>query len=78
MLVYFNKQRTKGGKLLRIIPIDGSTIKLRVGDGGETPLPPEPAYEQWIKGKKIDSYTTKDITYEIMNPRTDSPYGYLP
>jgi SPP1 gp7 family putative phage head morphogenesis protein len=74
----FYKQRTRGGKLLKIIPVDGATIKLRVGDGGERPEPPEIAFEQWIRNTKVAEMTTKDLQYEIMNPRTDSPYGLSP
>jgi SPP1 gp7 family putative phage head morphogenesis protein len=74
----FYKQYTKGHKLLRIIPTDGSTIKLRVGPGGERPLPPEIAFEQWIKGEKVADLTTEEFVYEEMNPRTNSPYGLSP
>lgn len=74
----FYKQRTRGGKLLRIIPVDASTIKLRVGLAGERPLAPEIAFEQWIRGKKVAELTTEEMVYERMNPRTDSPYGLSP
>ena len=47
----FYKQRDRSGKLLKIIPVDGATIKLRVDQSGQRPQPPEIAYEQWIKGK---------------------------
>ena len=74
----FYKQRTRNGKLLRIIPVDATTIKLRVGEAGERPLPPEIAFEQWIRGEKIADLTTQDLTYEMMNPRTNTPYGLSP
>ena len=74
----FYKQRTRDGKLLRIIPVDGATIKLRLGQAGETPLPPDFAYEQWIRGAKTGSFTTTELTYKMMNPKTDSAYGLSP
>lgn len=74
----FYKQRQRNGKLLRIIPVDASTIKLRVGEAGERPLPPEFAFEQWIRGEKVADLTTEDLTYEMMNPRTNTPYGLSP
>ena len=74
----FYKQRTRGGKLIRIIPIDGATIKLRLGLAGDRPMPPDFAFEQWIRGKKVAEMTTDELTYEQMNPRTDSPYGLSP
>lgn len=74
----FYKQRTRGGELLRIIPIDPTTIKLRVDQAGMTPLPPEAAFEQWIRGEFVTTMTTEELVYESMNPRTYSPYGLSP
>jgi hypothetical protein len=69
------KRRTLGGELLHLVPIDASTIKLKVNEFGGTPEPPEIAYEQWIKGKKTAEMTTDDLIYEALSVRTDSPYG---
>ena len=74
----FYKQKTTNNQLLRIIPIDPSTIKLRVDEAGMRPMPPEPAFEQWIRGQKVADLTTDDIVYESMNPRSNSPYGLSP
>lgn len=74
----FYKQRTRGGKLLRIIPVDPATIKLRVDQSGARPIPPEIAFEQWIHGEKVAELTTKEMVYERMNPRSSSPYGLSP
>jgi phage portal protein BeeE len=74
----FYKQRTAGGKLLKIIPIDPATIKMRVGDDGSIPEPPDAAYEQWIYGKKVAELSTDDLSYNILNPRTNTPYGLSP
>jgi SPP1 gp7 family putative phage head morphogenesis protein len=74
----FYKQRTRGGQLLRILPIDGATIKLRVDEHGLRPQAPETAFEQWIAGKKVADLSTQDLSYEMMNPRNNSPYGLSP
>lgn len=74
----FYKQRTRGGKLLRIIPVDATTIKMRVDEAGMRPLPPEVAFEQWVRGEKVAELTTEDLVYESMNPRTNSVFGLSP
>lgn len=70
--------KTRGGQMLRLQTIDASTIRLRVQSSGETPEPPETAYEQWIRGQKIADMTVDELIYEQMNPRTSSPYGLSP
>lgn len=74
----FEMQRTRGGEFLNLIPVDPTTILLRVTETGGTPIPPEPAYEQVIGGQKIASFTTDEMIYEIMNPRSYTPYGLAP
>lgn len=76
--VAIEKQRTVGGKLLDLIPLDASTIQLRVDESGATPLPPEIAYRQIIRGQVVAEFTTLDMVYDMMNPRTDTPYGLAP
>jgi len=51
---------------------------MRVADDGSRPVPPEIAYEQWIRGQKVADLTTDELTYEMMNPRTSTPYGLSP
>ena len=72
------KRQTFGGEFLHLLPIDAATIKLRVNDFGGTPEPPEIAYEQWIKGKKIAEMSTDDMIYEVLSSRTDNAYGRAP
>jgi SPP1 gp7 family putative phage head morphogenesis protein len=74
----FYKQKTRGGQLFRIIPVDATTIKLRVDQAGGTPPPPEAAFEQWIRGEKVAELTMDEMNYEMMNPRNNSPYGLSP
>lgn len=70
--------RTNGGDLLYLHPIDASTIRIVTDAAGRTPLPPNVAYEQWVKGQKVADLTTDDVIYGMMNPRTSSPYGLSP
>lgn len=72
------KQPTLGGKLYTLLPVDATTIRLRVDDAGGTPLPPEIAYKQVIRGTVVAEYTTDEMIYDMMNPRTNSPYGLAP
>lgn len=71
-------QRTNGGQLYTILPIDAATIRLRVDQSGNTPLPPEAAYKQVIRGQVVAEFTTDEMIYDMMNPRTNSPYGLAP
>lgn len=76
--VAWYKLRSNGGKLLKLIPIDASTIKVLVDETGQIPAAPEIAFEQWVAGKKVAEMTTHDLLYFLMNPRTLSPYGLSP
>lgn len=72
------KQPTVGGKLYTLLPIDATTIRLTVDQTGGTPLPPDVAYKQVIRGEVVAEYTTDEMVYDMMNPRTNSPYGLAP
>lgn len=76
--VALEKQKTRNGKLNTLIPIDASTIRLRVDESGATPEPPEFAYIQIIRGSKSAELTTDEMYYTFMNSRNDSPYGLSP
>lgn len=43
-------RRTRGGEVYAVEPIDGATIKRVLDIYGRTPLPPEAAYQQILKG----------------------------
>jgi hypothetical protein len=45
---------------------------------GSTPEPPDIAYEQWIRGEKKAEFTTDEMVYLMLNPRSNSPYGLAP
>lgn len=68
-------QRTKGGKLYALRPIDGSTIKRIIDGHGWTPQPPLPAYQQILNGIAATDYTTDNLIYLARNMRTNRIYG---
>lgn len=69
---------TRGGQLYSLELIDGATIK-RVLDGhGRTPLPPDPAYQQILKGLPAVDYTREELIYRMRNPRASRVYGFSP
>lgn len=88
------KQRTVGGKLFALHPMDGGTIKRVIDDWGRTPtLPvaeldasgkatgkmvPPPAYQQVLKGLPAIDYTADELIYKPRNMRTNRAYGYSP
>jgi hypothetical protein len=71
-------ERTRGGDLLRLHPIDGATIKRVIDQWGRTPLPPYPAYQQVLHGMPAVDYTARDIIYRPRNPRVHKVYGFSP
>lgn len=72
------KRPNLGGGLYSLEVIDASTIQLRVDQSGGTPEPPEVAYKQVIRGTTVFDFTANEMYYEMMNPRSSSPYGLSP
>lgn len=71
-------RRTLGGQPFSMDIIDGGTIKLLINPDGRTPLPPEPAYQQAIKGMPASEYTLEELIYRPRNKRSWKMYGYSP
>jgi hypothetical protein len=87
-------QRSVGGSLLGLMPLDGATIKRVVDDWGRTPtaftpelddegkptgkMIPPAAYQQVLKGLPAVNYTANELIYRPRNPRTNRAYGYSP
>lgn len=69
-------RKTLGGELYALEPIDGATIKRVLDAGGRTPLPPDPAYQQVLKGVVAMNYTRDELMYSPRNVRTHKVYGY--
>ena len=57
--------------------IDGGTIKPLIDANGRRPLPPDPAYQQVLKGAPRVDYTTEELLYMPRTLMTYAPtYGY--
>lgn len=72
------KQRSKGKQLLALRAIDGATVFPLIDDSGYRPAPPDPAYQQILKGVPKGNYTTEELIYAPRNKRVYSVYGYSP
>jgi hypothetical protein len=68
----------KGGALYGFEPIDGGTIVRKIDDSGRTPLPPDVAYQQILKGLPAHDYSADELIYVPRNLRTWKLYGYSP
>jgi hypothetical protein len=76
-------QRSIGGQMLSLHPLDGATIKRVIDDWGRTPTMPvdgklPTAYQQVLKGYPAIDYTVADLIYRPRNSRTNRAYGYSP
>lgn len=67
---------TLGGDLYALEPVDGATVKRVLDEFGRTPLPPEPAYQQILKGVPAINYTREELIYRPRNVRTNKVYGF--
>ena len=66
----------RGGTLYGLELVDGGTIKRVLDDTGRTPMAPDPAYQQVIKGLNAVNYSRDELIYMPRNPRTNRIYGY--
>lgn len=69
---------TKGGHLYALDPIDGATISRKIDLSGRTPIPPQPAYQQVLKGVPAGDFTRDELIYKPRNRRTNKLYGFSP
>ncbi len=72
------KRPNLGGGLYNLQPVDAATIVLEVDESGGTPMPPDAAYKQFIRGKQVAEFTADEMYYEMLNSRTYTPYGLSP
>ncbi|MDE1145629.1 MAG: phage portal protein [Azospirillaceae bacterium] len=70
--------RTLGGQVRALQVMDGATIKRVIDPFGRTPLAPDVAYQQELKGLPAVDYTTDDLIYAPRNPRPHRVYGLGP
>lgn len=58
--------------------VDGATIKILIDPNGRTPLPPQAAYQQVMKGLPAVDYTLNELLYSPRNLRSYRFYGMSP
>jgi Phage portal protein len=68
----------RGGSLYALDVIDGATIKPLIGEDGRTPEPPDPAYQQILKGVPAADFSAEELLYLPRNPRAQRLYGMSP
>lgn len=68
----------RGGNLISLDLIDAATIKRVLDDTGRTPMAPDPAYQQILKGISAVNYSADELIYWMRNPRTYKIYGFSP
>ncbi len=82
-------QKNRVGKPYAFRVIDTATIKPLIDENGEPPLPPAPAFQQWLKGVPTALYsagigapdavmTFDEMVWHPRNPRPDTLYGFSP
>ena len=71
-------RRTVGGAPYALELIDGSTIRRVIDDKGRTPMHPEVAYQQIIKGVVAADFSFDELIYAPRNVRTNKIYGFSP
>lgn len=72
------RQPNKINGLARLRLIDGATIFPLITDQGYRPDPPDPAFQQILKGVPKGNYTRDELIYAVRNVRVYTPYGYPP
>lgn len=70
------RRLNRGGKLYALQLIDGTTIKPLIDEKGYTPIDPDPAYQQILKGIPAVDYTARELIYAPRNRRVFSAYGF--
>ena len=71
-------RRMVGGDLYALELMDGATVKRVLDDTGCTPLPPQTAYQQILRGLPAVDYAADELLYRPRNGRTYKVYGYSP
>lgn len=73
LAIYVRKD--KGGRPYSLDILDGSLLKPLLDDRGRRPMPPFPAYEQFVYGVPAALLTSDDLLYVKETEQTDSVYG---
>jgi hypothetical protein len=65
----------RGGSLYSLDIIDGATIKPLIGEDGRPPEPPDPAYQQILKGIPAADFSAVELLYLPRNLRAHRMYA---
>jgi hypothetical protein len=71
-------RETRGGDMYGFELVDAATLKRVIDDTGRTPMPPDPAYQQILKGIPAADYSSDQLVYMMRNPRVSKLYGFSP
>lgn len=74
----FFKQRTRAGKLGALEPVDGTSITPIIDFYGHAPVPPSPAFIQFVRGVPEVWMTRDSLVYRPFYPTVTSAYGTPP
>ncbi len=72
------RRPTRGGKLFSVEVVDAATIKPLLSPEGWAPQADEVAYEQWVEGRKVASFTAQELYYLRSGARSNSRWGRSP
>jgi hypothetical protein len=74
--IYLEPGGPNGWKVPQVM--DGTTLKRLIRPDGRTPLPPEPAFQQSLKGMPAVDYSLDEVLYQPRNLRSNRLYGMSP
>jgi len=69
---------SRSGALYALDIIDGATIKPLIGEDGRQPLPPDPAFQQVLRGVPAANFSADELLYLPRNLRAHKTYGMSP
>jgi len=70
------RRRNKGGGLYALELVDGATIFPLIDQDGRQPAPPDPAFQQILKGVPKANYTSDEFIYYVRKSQVNTPYGF--
>ena len=69
---------TKGGGLYSLDLVDPATIKLVIDGSGRRPMPPDPAFQQILKGVPVSPFTADELIHHPRDFRSNHLYPFSP
>lgn len=72
------KHRDYGGRLIGLRVLDGALIKPMLSINGDTPDPPDTAYQQYVWGLPRWNFSAEELLYCPKNVRPNRAYGFSP